>query len=196
MSNIKSFMEKTMEKNDLMVLKALADESRIKILDMLMKDELYVEAISEMLDLKPSTVSHHLKKLMAVGLVFSRKDQYYTLFSVNKDLLNRSLLSFISTEAEEVEKHKRKLEDYNEKVIKSFFKYGKLLTIPVQHKKRLIVLKEIVKSFEYGVVYEESQVNEIIKAFHEDFCTIRREMIASHLMKRENNLYWREISEK
>ena len=193
MSNIKRFMEKTMKKNDLMVLKALADESRIKILDMLMKDELYVEAISEMLDLKPSTVSHHLKKLMAVGLVFSRKDQYYTLFSVNKDLLNRSLLSFISTEAEEVEKHKRKLEDYNEKVIKSFFKYGKLLSIPVQHKKRLIVLKEIVKSFEYGVVYEESQVNDIIKAFHEDFCTIRREMIASHLMKRENNLYWREI---
>ena len=193
MSNIKRFMEKTMKKNDLMVLKAFADESRIKILDMLMKDELYVEAISEMLDLKPSTVSHHLKKLMAVGLVFSRKDQYYTLFSVNKDLLNRSLLSFISTEAEEVEKHKRKLEDYNEKVIKSFFKYGKLLSIPVQHKKRLIVLKEIVKSFEYGVVYEESQVNDIIKAFHEDFCTIRREMIESHLIKRENNLYWREI---
>ena len=182
-----------MDKNDLLVLKALADESRIKILDMVMKDELYVEAISEMLDLKPSTVSHHLKKLMAVGLVVSRKDQYYTLFSVNKELLNRSLLSFISTEAEEVEKHKRKLEDYNEKVIKSFFKYGKLLSIPVQHKKRLIVLKEIVKSFDYGVVYEESQVNEIIKEFHEDFCTIRREMIESHLMKRENNLYWREI---
>ena len=182
-----------MDKNDLLVLKALADESRIKILDMVMKDELYVEAISEMLDLKPSTVSHHLKKLMAVDLVVSRKDQYYTLFSVNKDLLNRSLLSFISTEAEEVENHRRKLENYNEKVLKSFFKYGKLLSIPVQHKKRLIVLKEIVKSFEYGVVYEESQVNEMIKAFHEDFCTIRREMISSHLMKRENNLYWREI---
>ena len=85
-----------MAKDDLLVLKALADESRLKIMDALLQEDLYVEALSEMLDLKPPTVSHHLKKLMKAGLVTSQKDQYYTVFQVNRELLNRRLLSFVS----------------------------------------------------------------------------------------------------
>jgi len=159
----------------------------------LLKKELYVEALSEMLDLKPSTVSHHVKKLVNAGIVTSRKDQYYTLFSVDKKILNRSLLSFISVESHEEEKQIRKIEAYEDKIISNFIKYGKLVTIPVQMKKRHLVLKKIVEDFEHGKLYEEKEVNEILKSYHVDFCTLRREMVVLKLLSRENNHYWREL---
>ena len=70
-----------------------------------------------------------------------------------------------------------------------FFKYGKLTQIPSQRKKREIVLAEIARSFEKGKDYGEKEVNEIIHLFHEDHCTIRREMIACGIMERERETY-------
>ena len=37
--------------------------------------------------------------------------------------------------------------------------------------------------------YDEKEVNEIILKFHDDFCTIRRDMISEHIMEREGNIY-------
>jgi len=180
-----------MGKEDILILKALSDESRIKIIDALLKKEQYVEALAEMLALKPPTVSHHLKKLVEAGLVTSRKDQYYTLFMINKEVLNRSLLSFVNVEADEAEVQRQKIEAYETKILSNFIKYGKLVTIPVQLKKRVIILKKLVEDFEHGIVYEESQVNEILKKYNDDFCTLRREMIINKLLQRENNKYWK-----
>ena len=62
--------------------------------------------------------------------------------------------------------------------------------IPTQRKKREIVLWEIAKQFERGREYDEKEVNEIIHRFHEDHCTIRREMIACGIMARQKETYW------
>ena len=48
-----------------------------------------------------------------------------------------------------------------------------------------------MKSFEVGRVYEEQEVNDILLRFHEDYCTIRRDMISEKLMEREGNYYKR-----
>ena len=52
-----------------------------------------------------------------------------------------------------------------------------------------IVLEKIAESFEPGRVYPEREVNLIIADFHDDFCTIRREMIAEGIMERERGEY-------
>ena len=80
---------------------------------------------------------------------------------------------------------------YRQKVIDTFFAYGKLKAIPAQRKKRRIVLEEILKDFEMGRTYDEKEVNLIIAAYHDDFCTIRREMILEGLMMRDHQSYWR-----
>ena len=49
---------------------------------------------------------------------------------------------------------------------------------------------EIAKQFERGREYDEKEVNEIIHRFHEDHCTIRREMIACGIMARQKETYW------
>ena len=69
-------------KDFLTVAKAVADESRARILLFLSHGELCVCQIVEMLELAPSTVSKHLSVLGQAGLIQSRKDGrwiYYRL---------------------------------------------------------------------------------------------------------------------
>jgi DNA-binding transcriptional ArsR family regulator len=66
----------------LTVVKALADENRVRILMFLDGGELCVCQIVELLDLAPSTVSKHMAILYQARLVESRKDGrwiYYRL---------------------------------------------------------------------------------------------------------------------
>ena len=76
-------------------------------------------------------------------------------------------------------------------MIDAFFEYGKLKSIPAQQKKRRIVLEVIAEQFAYGKTYPEQEVNLIIAGFHDDFCTIRRDMIGEHLLERDASGYRR-----
>jgi DNA-binding transcriptional ArsR family regulator len=57
-----------------LLLKALADETRLRILALLTKAELCVCEIEDILDLSQSLVSNHLAVLRRAGLVESRRD--------------------------------------------------------------------------------------------------------------------------
>lgn len=66
---------------------------------------------------------------------------------------------------------------------------GRLKQIPVQQKKKRIVLEHLLIGFEMGRKYSEKEINEHIKRFHPDYATIRREFIIHHYMYRENGMY-------
>lgn len=150
---------------------------------------MYVERLAERIGITAATVSFHLKKLEDVGAVKSRKDQYYTMYSINSDMFNVSILDILKEESEEKELQKERDEIYRKKVIDSFFEYGKLKSIPSQRKKERIVLEEIAKSFEAGREYTEREINIIIADFNDDFCTIRRDMISEGILTREDMVY-------
>jgi len=67
------------------ITKALADESRIRILAALKLGELCVCQITELLQLAPSTVSKHLYLLKQAGLVDSRKDGRWIYYSLPRN---------------------------------------------------------------------------------------------------------------
>ena len=62
------------------VLKALADENRVRALMALRPGELCVCQITEMLGLAPSTVSKHMAILRQAGLVDSRKQERWMFY--------------------------------------------------------------------------------------------------------------------
>lgn len=169
------------------LFKALGDEARLSIVRSLAEKDLYAEVLAERLSLAPGTVTHHLKKLENVGLITSRKEQYYKVFSLKKNVIDGNMLDLILEISKSSEDKKEDF--YEQKIVKSFFKRGSLVTIPVQRKKRLIILKHLVKEFEEGRVYSESEVNEVLGNYHEDFCTLRREFIAEKLMSRNKGMY-------
>ena len=175
--------------NTVDIFKALSDSSRLRILENLKTEPMYVELLSQRLGLASSTLSFHLKKLESVGLISSKKEQYYVLYSLNKDFFEKSLNEILNFQDNTVEEEALREEKYRKKVIDTFFEYGYLMQMPVQKKKRDICLLEIFKGFEKGKIYEESQVNEIIKGYYEDYCLIRRYYVEYGLMEREGTIY-------
>lgn len=173
------------------LFKCLADKSRLQILKSLAKEDMYVERLAERLGLTPPTVSFHLKKLADAGAVTSYKSQYYMMYSLNRQVFATSILDIIQEESDEADLQARRDAEYRQKVIDAFFTYGKLKSIPTQRKKERIVLEEMVKSFEYDRTYTEREVNLLIADFHDDFCTLRRDMVGEGLLAREGQQYWR-----
>ena len=179
------------QENALKIFKSLSDMSRLRIVQSLTRGEMYTELLAERLGISPSTVSFHMKKLEEAGVVGSRKEQYYTVYFLNREVLNESLLSVAAAEPEQIDVQQKREEEYRRKVMEAFFEYGRLRSIPVQRKKKLICYEQIAGSFEPGRVYEEKEVNEIISRFHEDYCTIRRDMISEGILSREGSRYVR-----
>ena len=173
------------------LFKCLGDMTRLQILKSLLKEDMYVERLAERLGLTPATISFHLKKLMEVGAVVSRKEQYYTMYSVCKSVFQPSVLRFLTGASDNEEDQLSRERSYRRSVIDHFFRYGKLVSIPAQRKKKRICLEVIVERFEKGCLYDERQVNEILKEYHEDSCTLRRDMISERLMSREGTTYVR-----
>ena len=76
------------------LLKALSDETRIKILDMLSGGELCACDILEEFKITQPTLSYHMKTLCDSGLVYSRRDGIWMKYSINKDVLDSIRILF------------------------------------------------------------------------------------------------------
>lgn len=174
------------------LFKALGHPARLLILNLVRVQPRHGEELAAILGLNPATVSHHLSKLTAVGLVTSEKEQYYQMYSPAGDLLEKKLGDMVrlpqpgltGSVAEDA---------YRDKVLRTFFKHGRLTQIPAQQKKRLVVLEHLLQEFEPGRPYPEREVNHILLEFNEDVATLRREMIDHKMMTREKGIYHRVV---
>jgi predicted transcriptional regulator len=175
--------------------KALADANRLKIVGLLAQQPYSVEELAALLDLKPSTVSHHLAKLAQVGLVSARTESYYNVYQLDEKALESKSKSLFSQENLAASVADVDADAYDHKVIKDYTrKDGSLKTIPAQKKKLDAVLRYLARAFELNKRYSEKKVNEILSRYHEDTASLRRELVGSGLMKREGGggEYWRE----
>ncbi|THF88957.1 DUF2087 domain-containing protein [Deinococcus sp. KSM4-11] len=80
---------------------------------------------------------------------------------------------------------------YRNRVLRSFFRAGKLTTIPAQLKKKMVVMQELGLLFGPGRRYPEREVNAILGEVHPDVATLRREMIGMNILARDRGVYWR-----
>ncbi len=71
------------------VFKALADGSRIRIVESLFAGNLSVSEIVENTGIEYSQVSHHLGVLRNAGIVLDRKAGKFVVYEINPDLLSR-----------------------------------------------------------------------------------------------------------
>ena len=78
------------------VLKALADESRLRALGALRGGELCVCQLIAFLDLAPSTVSKHLAILRAARLVDSRKDGRWMYYRLSREFKTASVSKMLA----------------------------------------------------------------------------------------------------
>lgn len=132
-----------------------------------------------------------LKKLMDAGAVSSRREQYYTMYSINKEVFQCRILDILGEKSSDAQRQQEREARYRQRVLDSFFEYGRLKAIPAQRKKERICLEEIAKELELGRPYPERELNQVLLRFHQDYCTLRRDMISEGILRREEGLYTR-----
>ncbi len=173
--------------------KALADANRLKIVGLLAQSEYTVEQMAELLELRPSTVSHHLTRLSKIGLVSARSQSYYnvyrletkTLESLSQRLLAKDTFPAVTADID--------MDAYDRKVISTFCDPdGRIRQFPAQQKKFEAILRYVLHAFEPGIRYTEKQINEILKNYSEDTASLRRGFIEYKMMQREGGggEYW------
>jgi hypothetical protein len=170
--------------------KAMANESRLRIVGLIAERERSVQELAQLLGLKEPTVSHHLAALKALGLVKVRVDgvtrwnrlEVDALTGFNRALLDRSAVARLAEPGE----------TDDARVVANFVNEdGTLKHLPASRKKRWLVLEWLTANFEPDRRYPEAEVNDILQRRHWDSATIRREMIGYRMLARQNGVYWR-----
>lgn len=67
------------------IFKAMSDENRLRILDLLREREYNASELLEEMDFGQSTLSHHMKILINAEVVQARKNGKWMYYSIRKD---------------------------------------------------------------------------------------------------------------
>jgi ArsR family transcriptional regulator, arsenate/arsenite/antimonite-responsive transcriptional repressor len=167
--------------------KALAHPSRILIVNLCRAKPRHTEELAHLLQLTSGTTSHHLKLLENAGILRATREGHYQNYAVQRASLEPSIEALLDLPLPEPTHD----DPWKQKVLRDFMQRGRLKTIPVQRKKRDVILEFLARRFEPSTRYPEREVNVILEEYHEDSATLRRELIGSGLLQREAGVYWK-----
>jgi DNA-binding transcriptional ArsR family regulator len=187
-----------METELLPALKALSDASRLRVVGLLAGGRrLAVEELAAALELTPGTVVHHLKRLSQAGLVSAHPRPPYVEYELRLDRLNEIGASLGRMGRESASEGAvlpgpdgRPRPAYETNVLRAFISDGRLVRLPAQRKKEIIILRYLAETdFEPDRDYPEKEVNAIFALRHPDVASLRRYMIDHGFMTREHRVY-------
>lgn len=180
-------------------LNALADETRLRILELLAATtELRAQEIIAQLDVSQSTVSRHLKQLQGAGFISEERtgdtNKSYRLRPERIREVAYSLSALLSAENANLVLNDVRLAHPAE--VRPFLdREGLVTSWPAKRKGQEAVLAYLATKFTVGEVYPESGVNELLRQWHtyNDPAYLRRALIERGLLKRtaDGAQYWR-----
>ena len=171
--------------------KALANESRLRIVGLLAERERSVQELAGLLGLKEPTVSHHLAVLKDLGVVTSRPEGVVRWHALKPDAVADIAKSMFETR-DMTAALTAPVPSKDERDIAPFLKPdGSLTQLPASRRKRWLLWRRIAQDFEEGRRYPEAEVNAILQRRHWDSATMRREMIGWRMLARDAGVYWR-----
>ncbi len=184
------------------MLRSLADDNRLRLIGLVAEREWTASELADALQLAESTVSYHVSKLHGAGLLRLRMAGTYRHYRLNEQRVAK-LKAYIAeidqpvTQPERVEVDDSWIEvltvdEADKKVLRAYMQNGRLVRIPSKDKKWLVILNWLASHFEPERRYTEKQVNEILLAVHDDYATLRRDLISYGYMRRERGGgdYW------
>jgi hypothetical protein len=199
-------MQQYSENSLLEMLKALADDSRLTLIRLLHEREHTVTELAGLVSLGEPTVSHHLAKLRENGLVNLRMAGNQRIYRVNETGLER--FKRLVNEIEKTRPEPRPVnpdhewikalgwDAADEKVLRDYTEGRRLTRLPSKRGKTRVILRWLATLFESGKLYNEAEVNEVIKSVYaEDFVSLRRDLIDMAYLRREmgGGKYWRNM---
>ncbi|MDQ6671821.1 MAG: metalloregulator ArsR/SmtB family transcription factor [Chloroflexota bacterium] len=175
----------------LRLFKALADESRLRIVGILAQGPRSVDELAALLQLRSPTISHHLARLRQADLLSMRSDGNVHLYQLDMQALRALSRELLSVERVRSLSGTLEPQGWEHKVLRDFLDGERLKEIPASRKKRGVVLEWLASKFQPDQRYGEIEVNRILERHHPDPATLRRELVGAALLQREHSVYWR-----
>jgi hypothetical protein len=137
-----------------------------------------------------STIRHHrfalkekerqAKTFLAMMELLKEKDEYAPTFvPVHKT-------------ATMVDERYSITQEEQEQIVSKYFSDGILTKFPLKEKQRLVILREISNQLKINYVYEEQELNQILKGFYGDYVLLRRNLVDYGFIDRkiDGSSYW------
>jgi biotin operon repressor len=169
--------------------RVLSDPMRLRILGLLADQPRTGVELAEALQLSAATVSHHMSRLQRAGLVCFTQDATRKRYALNAGFFDPRALGSTATPEVASTDGQPDADRERSRTLRNFFDGKRLKAIPAKRKQLVIVVQELLTWFEPDRDYPEREVNEILKVAHEDFATLRRELIDYGYMRRADGIY-------
>jgi hypothetical protein len=76
--------------------------------------------------------------------------------------------------------------------LRAFWRDGRIAAMPAKRPERRMLLDYVAQSFEPGVRYAESAVDDVLKRVSDDHCALRRYLVDEDFLGRTpDGTYWR-----
>ena len=147
--------------------------------------------IKEELDIgSASTIRHH-------RFALKEKERQAKTFLTMMELLkekdeNAPTFVHVHKTATMVDERYNITQTEQDQIVKKYFSDGALTKFPPKEKQRLVILREISKQLKKDDMYEEKEINQILKGIYDDYVLIRRYLIEYGFIDRKSDgsKYW------
>ncbi|MGQ0824962.1 MAG: DUF2087 domain-containing protein [Actinomycetota bacterium] len=164
----------------------LADEDRRRVCAALVLGAGTIGQVRDATGLDARAAGRALQRLVDSGLVVRGGDGLHHLLGEAFALAAR-----VAAERDPRPEEHADMPSDAARVLRSFVRDGRLLSIPAAHSKRLVVLDWLVQRFDPGRRYSERMVNLILGQVHADTAALRRYLVDDGFLTRERGEYWR-----
>jgi len=171
------------------LFKGLADPTRLRMIAAMVDRARCGQDLAAEVGVSPATVSHHLRVLSDAGLLKETRQAPYTFYQLDLDALQGAVKAVSSPKRVRELATTASVDDDTRDVLRAFFDGRRLRALPVQRRKKDIVLEEVLRRLPRRREYREPELNKFIEVVHSDYCTIRREWIMGGYMEREGGVY-------
>lgn len=180
-------------------LSALADETRLHILELLAThQELFAQELITKLEVSQPTVSRHLKQLRSANLITEQRgNDANKSYQLNPEAIERlfhTLTQLLSPANAELNQRDARL--MQPAALRRFLdREARVTTWPAKQKDQQPVLEYLIGKFSLGQDYTEAQVNALLNSWHTygNPAYLRRSLVDVGLLQRtpDGARYWR-----
>jgi DNA-binding HxlR family transcriptional regulator len=172
-------------------IKALANETRLRIVGILSLGSRTSSELAEALGLRCDALTRHIRLLRDAGLVVdditgdSGRLRLETAWLRSGNALSNSIKRTPTPITSST------LSSLEATTLAPFVREGRISKIPVAAEKQKMLMRWLVERFEVGRSYAEREVNALLKETHPDFAALRRMLVDYHIMERDHGVYRR-----
>nr|WP_255207750.1 DUF2087 domain-containing protein [Myxococcus sp. AM009] len=170
------------------LLRSLADSTRLRMIAALIDAPRTLSELTSLLSIDIESAAHQLRKLESAGLLVATTDSKVR-FIADLSRLQRVAIQLSPPKRVRGAATAAEVDSETRGVLSAFFNGPRLNALPVQRRKKELVLEELLRRIPAQEEYREAELNQMIGAIFDDFCSVRREWVMAGYMARDRGVY-------